>query len=58
MSAGIVVCWVFPTLPSALRKKKSFCVCQGGGSPLQCVASGKGVVRTKVQPTVNKHDLL
>ncbi len=34
------------------------CVCQGGGSPLRCVLSKEGVVRMKVQPSVNKHDLL
>lgn len=37
---------------------KELCMCQGGGSPLQRVASRKGVVRTKVQSTVNKRDLL
>lgn len=46
----------FPRSPICCSGKQ--CMCQGGGSPLQCVVSRKGVVRMKVQPTVNKHDLL
>lgn len=33
MSAGIVVCWVFPTLPSALRKKKKLLCVPGRREP-------------------------
>lgn len=46
----------FPPLSRLFVEK--LCMCQGGGSPPQCVASRKGAVSRKVQPTVNKHDLL
>lgn len=46
-----MLCVGFSLLAHLFLEK--LCMCQGGGISLHCV-----VVKMKMQPTVNKHDLL